>query len=404
MLIVIDISVKNHIEANEKDLKWCSSIISALNSIARAYVYMKHLVITDIESLEYFSECKILDEGTRKLFTHFLSKQYTFDDIKGKCKCKIIAHKNNQGFYINNDEYWVPIEQLNEIKETVLISENNSDCSFYEQLCKKMISESSDNNSLNICFNKISCSGSHAYVAAENEIQKNNIVFMLMDSDKNHHEDDVGESLKNARKICNKYKDKYYVYLFETNFREKENIIPPSFYLLFNKKVNNAKFIEYLGLLEKNSQYQEILRYLNIKDGIQSKIYKNSDSRWKTVYNDFFRELDQNNFLIYKLNDIGEINDDIIILEGIGNKAVEKFTSLILCGGLSKEKEKLIFAKSNGRKISEWQIKSITDNEIKIKKLFNILPEYIKNDWYLLCREILIWGCCASDTQIIFNA
>lgn len=398
MLIKIDNSVIDFINANIANLNLFSKEVKAINSIAHAYINMQHLVIASRDVLDYLCEFSLLDNSSKMVFYYLSSQSYYFDEYEKKFECMIIAHKRQKEFSKVNNTYRVPLESLQQLSYSTLISENLSDCYFYESLCKKMMTENNEYNNFSIQFHHIHCGGSDAYKTTLNELNYNNFCLLIMDTDKSYKDDDVGTSLKSARKIYIEKKNDHIIDLYELGVREKENIIPPSYYLLCLNPPQKKLFYRLISY-EEDENNNEYLRYLDLKDGIKAKKYKAKDTNWHKLYDPYLMELEINELLSCSIEQINNQDDEFLFLKGIGGDIVDTFRKDILCGGLKdKLEEKRII---NG--IPPNAIKALEIQVERSLSLFTNLPSYIRNDWIGLCNKLLAWGCCALESQAIIN-
>jgi len=223
-----------------------------------------------------------------------------------------------------------------------------------------------------------------------------------MDSDKDYSEDNVGTSLRNARAIYYEKEKNHIINLYELKVREKENLIPPSIFLLMEKPVRK-ELLDYLSSLEGDTEKSQILRYLDIKDGLKAKKWKSNNNQWHKLYGELLESLDTKGLLACSLEDIQSKNEDDLILYGIGCSAVEKFQKEVLCDGLIKKKKTKEELLNNGVQIPQEQIDELQCKVEITRNLFKNLPEYIIDDWIDICEEVLAWGCCALESDTIFH-
>lgn len=397
MLIIIDTSVVTFIKENIKSLNFQSKEIIALNSISMSYYNLEHLIVADQDVLEYLSECNILSELSKLVFCNLLSKYYSFAEYEKKCIYKIVVSKNISQLSRSDNMFYIPLEKLVNISKSILISENLSDCEFYESLGKKMISELEEYHSFNMNFHYITCAGSDAYNVTLNELKENNFCLLIMDTDKDYQDADIGTSLINARKIFNEKKDTRVIELYELQVREKENIVPPSFYL-FCSNPPQKNLLKHLALYENSEKASEYLRHLDIKDGIKAKKCKSSDKKWHRLYDEYLMQLESNNLIACSICDVNGKEDNFTLLSGIGDNIVDTFREDILCGGLIKKLQT-----KTEINVPDYVLESIRMSIEQSKMLFTIIPEYIKKDWQDIAVKVLSWGLCANETEVYLN-
>ena len=234
MLIKIDTSIIDYIKNNKEKLSYYDDVILNINSIVRSYKEGKHLIIAELEDLEFLSECSLLERVTQRIITGILHTYYTVGSYEDLYVEKIIAHMKSDEFFRRENEYWDPVNRLKNIDKTVLISENLTDCNFYIDLCKSLIRQVDKFKNQHVNFEERMCGGSLAYETAENDLKGEKFILLIMDSDKNFEDDTTGDSFNSAKRIYKENKDKHIIDLYQLNIREKENLVPPSILLLMD--------------------------------------------------------------------------------------------------------------------------------------------------------------------------
>ncbi|WP_350343965.1 hypothetical protein PRVXT_000330 [Proteinivorax tanatarense] len=392
MLISIDESVIDFIRENKEELNYCSKVIKSLNTIARAYADKEHFVIGDVYTLEYLCKCELLENTSKRMFTS-ISSQYVFiAGLQDRLNCKVVAHKKGNNFFKEGNEYWVPIDRFEKLRESYLVSEDLSDCGFYESLCKKMMRGKRNFDGVNLKFFPDSCSGNQADRTVTSLLQRGHEAFILLivDTDKDHHESRPGPSFDEALKVYKKTKTSNVIKLHEMKLREKENLVPPSLFLLIENPPHE-EILRFLSELEPYPEYENVLRYLDIKDGFKVGTYIG-----RGLYENVIKGLETENLLACSLTN----DNNKTIFNGIGNKVLEnKFQKQVLEGGLLsiiKEKEKLL---EEGKEIPRNVLVELNYKYNKSKELFASLPTYIEEDWHQLCEDIVSWGCCPQNVK-----
>lgn len=93
--------------------------------------------------------------------------------------------------------------------------------------------------------------------------------------------------------------------------REKENLFPPSVYLLLCQECTDL-----LTTLNKFIDNEKIIKYFDIKDGVKYKKYKICG--WKQYYKSVIEEFEKTG--AYRLPIEGDDLDKFICIKGIGDK------------------------------------------------------------------------------------
>ncbi|AWX56926.1 hypothetical protein AB432_018555 [Brevibacillus brevis] len=394
MLIKIDDSVIEFLETNKEILTFESNEIKSLNNLARAQMDGHHQVISSYATLKYLRNYPLIEQSCRGIYTSLLAKCTFFFSLEEFCTDYIIVTSKVEneivrGFSGKKHIFKVSLDYfylMDRISATTFISEDLSDCEFYEKIAKKYIQE--NRNRLNMKLNLDHCGGGgvNTYKELDYKINRKKIVLVVSDSDKLYPTGKVGETLAQITKVYAKYQANSIVDIYSLEVREKENLIPPSLYLL----CSNGSCRDVLNMLheiELLDKHREKLKYIDIKDGVKAKQLKNEE------HLQFLKDLliDVPNLIACSLDDIDKQKDETVLLQGIGGK-IEEFERDILEDGL----EKKLDDKRRLQPKPEIE-KAIIQLENKIEKktnLFNILPDYVKPEWEFLCKKVISWGCC----------
>lgn len=397
MLIKLDSSISEYIRINYKSINYTSPEIIAINSIAKAYYMGKHLLIADLEVIEFLIECKFIDDISKRVFEDLYSKYYYFDEYIKRVDYYIVATKCSNTLLRKNDIFYIPLEKLCDLRESMLIAENRSDAIFYKSFCNKMIDEIEEYNDYAFNLDEDDFGGSQVAKVVMNEALKGKFCLYIVDSDKDYKNHKGGTTLASARTIYNNNKNKYIIELYCLKVREKENLIPTSLYLLCDN-IPQVKLISYLDkYLSKEDE--EFLRYFDIKEGITVKKIKTEDSQWHELYDKYIKAMESVNILEFPLCDIPLKEDKDYILKGIGGEISEKFDCQILKGGLQLKLEE----KRKIQGIPEIAIDSIADKVEKGKGIYRMLPEYLQDQWKEIFKIMYSWGCCSLENSITMN-
>lgn len=398
MLIEIDESLKKYIEENISKLNESSKEIETLEEIARSYYKEKHIIIGKREVLLYFSKLHLLGQKVRNIYNNLynnVSQYYKVYKNQFIVYVKILSNENQFKKTIEDNKhvYEVPIEYFYDnafLTETALVTENLRDAWLYKAMVKKYIKETIDIN-LQIELEYINGGGADSYTTYEEEIKKNKLVLCIVDSDKKFPQDKIGNTAKNVDSIYKKYEKNKITRVYKLGVREKENLVPPSFYILCTHTGNDKALKRLLNIEKEGAEACEFLKYMDMKHGIKIDTLKEGDYK-----NYLDKIIEDYQGLIGCDGDEETVQDNKHIL-GIGSKAIETFREEILEDNLDnilkeKEKEK---EEHNSPSI-ESEIEILKEKKLKKQKLFAYLPEYIEEEWYDLCNIILAWGCANS--------
>ncbi|MCU4862032.1 hypothetical protein [Bacillus cereus] len=401
MLIKIDDTVTEYIESNKQNLNLDSLEIRALNNIAKAYQEGYHIVSASLDALEILAKLDLLEYNSQRTYHYLLSKFTFLPAYENYFGSYILVKSSNFDFYRNKTQkkkiiYEVPLNKfskLQAIRETVLLAEDSRDCDFYEKLANKYISENKSEINVKLNFDPLPGGGIRSYDALKRKIHRESIVLAIADSDKSYPKDKVGETLSKLKQVYNEYFQTSIIDLHGLKVREKENLIPPSMYSMCCNS-SGKDVIEKLEEIERLSEHQSKLMYLDIKEGIKAKAVK--DLQYQEYFQELFEVID---LISCTLEEVAQKDNKDVLMMGIGGK-IEEFVNDYFEDGLEKklEKKKLVLQKKNIpeqviKKI-EQEIKNMEEYVVKKQNLVENLPDYLKNEWDELCHKIISWGCC----------
>ncbi|HHP1049475.1 hypothetical protein [Bacillus thuringiensis] len=395
MLIIIDDTVAEYIRSNKEKLNWDSIETKALNNIAKALQEGYHIIsVSSYDVLETLAKLDCLEWNARRTY-ETLSQKFTFYlSYEDFCCSYILVKSNSFDFYRNDKEpnkiiYEVPLSRFSSFDllfPTRLLSEDASDCDFYEKIAEKYISENKDEINVKLKFDQISGGGSQSYVNYEREINKGSKILAICDNDKSYLEDKEGETFRQLQKIYDKNKKESIIEFHGLKVREKENLIPPSMYrMCCNNSGNDV--LNKLEEIERLDEHQSKLMFIDIKEGIEAKVAK--DEKFKEYYRELFEVVD---LISCSLEEVDEKGDKDILMMGIGRK-FDAFINDVFEGGLEEALEgKKKIAQKVGIPVDV--IKKMEEDILKKQNLINNLPDYLKDEWRELCHKLISWGCC----------
>ncbi|WP_282154813.1 hypothetical protein [Cytobacillus gottheilii] len=400
MLIQLDKSIEQDLFRNLHNLNENSLEVRAINNLAIAYRNGWHIIIGPLRILKLIKNLEHIDKSTKLVFDELIN-DYTFQKsykdlveefilVKGlDGEPKRIENENETSYY-----YEAPLNYFNIVTRcfrSTLLCEDESDYDFYNKLVKKYIKENKEISGVDICFSSSNGGGVNAYKALERGINESrNPILAIADSDMKYPNSSEGQTLKKLKQKENQYMSTNIIEVYPLQVRAKENLIPPSLYLLGtgNSYKNHLKKLE---LIEKLNSEQ--LLYFNIKDGYKVKHFK--DLRFMEYYKNIFLEVDD--LISCSIEEIDKKTDDDEIVVNGAKGIVEKFTYYFLENGIEQELQ----SKKRLSNPSPQLLSVISEMEAILEKkenLFNNLPEYILEVILDLCKKIISWGCSKGNT------
>ena len=388
MLIKIDDSIIDII--NNVNTHKASKEINALNNLALAYREGHHMLIGSREVLEALKKCPLLNYLALRSYGYLSSRISFLYNYQNILQYYIIVTANtikvSRKLHDDKVIFEVPLEYFDSIYKlnpTSLVSEDISDCEFYFKLGKRFVTDKLNKYSIKMKFIYENGGGENSHKIYEYKINQGNFVLALADTDKCYPSDSVGSTLRKLRRVDEKYRDHHIVELFEPGVREKENLVPPSYYLLCTN--NSCKEnLEKLRLIESDELFQEKLKYLDLKDGLKAKEIKQNKE-----LNDFLSDLfEVPGLMACTCEDIPSMSDDNLLFGGLGNK-LNEFCSQVLDDGL----EVILQEKKANSLVPKEVLETIEENIKKKNEIFSNLPNYLRPEWDRLCNIIIAWGC-----------
>ena len=289
MLIKLDDSIMNMEELN-------NNIKDSLDNIALSMREGNHIVIASKKVLHYIIKIKGLEKKTISTFNYILKNRTTISTVMKRVEAFILVVNNTGDITRCTDRenkvvFKVPIEKFkvyDRLSPSMIVSEDESDCDFYKGICQKYIKEK--NIGLQINLKEVNGGGGKTGVNYEKHLTKyGEKLLVIVDSDKKHKNDDIGDTAREVKKKYDLNKDKYITDMYILSVREKENLITPKMYKLCSNSLNSLKSLELLQYIEGNSMLKNLYYYCDIKDGI--------------TYNELFNDIENSNSFFSYIED-----------------------------------------------------------------------------------------------------
>lgn len=222
------------------------------------------------QSMKWFKEFPLIEPNTRnkKSVINVIPSNMSFDRVDYE------GNNSSFSYAINHTQFFIPLDWFTNpalLERTCLISENSSDVKFYLQLSKgisKMHHPNSD-----VIFSKNSGGGGTTFKVIEDKIDDQNIVLVVVDSDKIHPKSNYGDTYTNAYKAFSRLKHNSVLGFKVLSVHEKENLIPPLVYSRFTKDdevINNSRPWQ---RVYNNELIYDIYNYADLKKGISAENY-----------------------------------------------------------------------------------------------------------------------------------
>lgn len=204
-----------------------------------------------------------------------------------------------------------------------------------------------------------------------------------MDSDKSYPCDDYGASAKSAMQAYNHNKNTYPLQLYILNVRAKENVIPPSI-LMWLGDLSRHQTLLTLARKESDELYWDLLRFINLKDGVT---YKKVFEKYAS-YKDLFAVLG------YDLSSVNSVDLDKCCIEGIGSNALNKFRIKILRHGYLDDFENAVRMHCSEDVCQRKKVMAERCNH-----LIEHMPSFLEREWSAITEQIITFGICFPETE-----
>ena len=339
-------------------------------------IYMSRKLLDRIGKMDYINQ-------SNKMFMRWLKQQYIYvyagRDIVVH---KIIVTTVLTEISVVGNDFIVPLDYFYDFRETKLLTENETDGKFYETICHFIKKDKKTSDWYSIKFENDSCHGANVASKITQSALDNRIAICILDSDREMKGAATGATFKGANNSFKKVKTNHIMYLKALDSREKENLFPPSAYMLLCEEKRTL-----LAVLNRFIDEDKIIKYFDIKDGIKYKKYKIDG--WEQYYKQVIDELIKVGE--YKLPGSEEIEDDFICLDGIGDKICDIVCQVLLGPETTSED---ILSRRSVTEIGRQKTREVR------KSFKNILPQYMYEEWEQLYKLLFSWGCCINKKKM----
>lgn len=355
----------------------------AINALLESMLKGQHIVYATRRLLDIISKLPYINPSN-KAFICWIKQQYIYlYGCRDIVEYKIRVTTDEESISVNDNIYIVPLDYFFDFRESKLLTENEADGEFFVDIYDFIRKNKKVGDFYSIRFENDSCHGANVASKIIQNAKENRIAICILDSDREMKDSKVGSTYKGANKSFNKVKDNHIMLLKALDVREKENLFPPSAYMLLCEEK-----IAFLMVLHQFVEEEKIIKYFDIKDGIKYKKYKING--WEQYYKAVIDEMTRVG--LYKLpQQEKEDNDDFICIEGIGEKICN-----VLCKVLLEEEiasEEILYS----RGITEDKKQKV--REVR-KSLKDILPPYMYTEWEQIHKLLFSWGCCISENKL----
>lgn len=384
MLIKIDESVVSDLESiTQKE-------IEALEYISLAMREGKHIVIAEYNTLKKLIKLVQLSDNCRKVYNNILKRYAIIKGIEKYVNGYILVVSGDNLIlrteYENKIVYNVSLDYFNDSEKILplhIVSEDESDCKFYESIARKYIKEKEYGINLNIrCIHGGGDKTAEIYNRELLEYKR--ICLTIADSDKKYPTCSEGKTARGIRNIYNLNKNNNITEIHILNVREKENLIPPDIYMMCTKSSNSKKDLQILKDIYDNDILKNLYLFGDIKDGIRTDdIFELKEVCCTVLEEDIIKK---------------SMNQKHKITNGIGYM-LSNVEKEILCGKLKdviNEKKKVLDRNKDNVGLKNEIIK-LNEIYLRANNLFDTISPDIKKEWEEISGKILTFACCISQ-------
>lgn len=359
----------------------CKSAL-AINALIESMLKGQHIVyasrklLNTIEKLDYINP-------SNKAFICWIKQKYIYlYSCRDIVEHKIAVTTTMDTISVIGNTYVVPLVYFYDFRETKLLTENESDGSFFENIYYFIKRDKRTSDFYSVKFENDSCHGSNVASKITQTAKENRIAICLLDSDREMEGSATGDTYKGANNSYNKIKRNHILLLKALEAREKENLFPPSAYMLLCEERRML-----FTVLNQFIEEEKVIKYFDIKDGVKYKKYKIDG--WEQYYKTLIDELIKVG--VYKLPEPEEMKEEFVCMEGIGDKVCDVVCQVLL------ESEKISEDVLDRRGVVEDTKEKVRETRKCIK---NILPDYMYKEWEQIHNLLFSWGCCIAEKKL----
>ena len=355
----------------------------AINALFESMLKGQHIVFATRKLLSRIEKLEYLNPSNRD-FICWIKQKYIYvygcRDVV-EYKIRVVSERNT--ISVKDKTYEVPLEYFYDFRESKLLTENETDGAFFLDIYNFVRTQKKVSDYFNVKFENDSCHGANVASKIIQNAKEDRIAVCILDSDREMKGAKLGDTYRGANNSFKRIKNNHIMLLEALGVREKENLFPPTAYMLV---CDENQIL--LRVLEHFVKEEKIIKYFDIKDGIKFKKYQIAG--WQQYYNRVIEELIQEGG--YKSpNEDEEYNPEFICLEGIGDKVCDVVCKILLEDELVCEK----ILKERG--VSDEKKKNIMETR---KIISQILPKYLSDEWEQIHNLLFSWGCCIAEKRL----
>ena len=387
MFIELDDKLLQELQSIQEDSDGC---FIALDQIFYSMQNMNHIVYASRKMLDELCNVDFVSnsnkEYIRQLCDHFSE---IYSPIKATFNHRVVVNSCNGEFSRDGNKFYFPLSQLRDIRRCKLLVENESDGHVYIDISLNILASHMLDRQYGICVDNDSFGGASVRSKICELSGSNLFMMVIVDSDKSFPNDRKGDTCRAAFQVYNCVEKNNAIAIYVLGVREKENIIPPFFYMAISESKRDI-----LKILNK---YPEKYIFWDIKDGIKNS--KFTDNQWKKFYNCIINECVENNVIINDFPEGIDRHSDYLRIDGIGGRIANQVDALLLAPEeMDREGTDL------DSRISHFGLSARKDRIIEIRNNIFLIPDCIKSEWENVYSYLWDFGCCLKERPWIMSS
>ena len=387
--VVVEIAkdVTEYLEDNKEGITEQSDIIVMINEIARQCSEHYHVIVAEIDVLEYLKRCQFLNECTRRIFSSLSRKAFELKSFSDRVTFEIVFYTGDIIRKETSDsqiKLYIPILKKFLLKQAVLICENLSDARLYVDLTKEFLEERGENLYINVHL--MHCGGSLMTDTVENEISYRECepIACIVDSDRKYKDGPIGSTAKKAQRVVKRNENSYPIDLYILNVRMKENLFSPHL-LLLDGAIANREVLERLKTKIDCPEYENVFRFFNFKEGIK---YKNCEK------NMMFKEQLEGIGYTWPTEEDIKASPEKIMVEGMGTDGLKTFHQEIINHRIDDR-----YREAEKRRCKEEHKRVIKEKVDRARKVLEYADPYWRDDWQRIEQIVVNFGMAFPETM-----
>lgn len=354
--------------------------VLALNSLFDSMWKCQHIVYASYSSLEKMLRHPMISATNQKFISWIMQKYVYVYECSEIVACKVFVTSEDIKLSKDENGFRVSLSSFINVRETKLLTENESDALFFQRIFAYISQIKELASTFDIKFENDAFHGGNAPSKIQQAADEGRMMICITDSDRDYVGGRRGSTWEGANKKVNKLKRNHIIHLYELGVREKENLLAPEMYLLFEEN-------GLLSVVNREFMDSNTLLYFDIKEGVAYKRIIQPDERWNSHYGKLVERC-----RAYEICNEEACSEKDVYIKGIGGSICDTVSSVLL----AKDKQE---ETNNMRKASLSKEKQLLITQER-EKLLAEIPECIMQEWIRIYNLLFTWGCRLSKKAL----